>query len=127
MPWGRYEPVRATQTPNILIVDSEDGFREHICRCLARASYRCTGVADARAALGVLRESVVDVALLDAGDSSQDEGIWLAKRMRLESRALAVVLLTRTRSLDAAVDAMHVGVLDYLFKPFSADELLEVV
>ena len=47
--------------------------------------------------------------------------------MRLESRALAVVLLTRTRSLDAAVDAMQVGVLDYLFKPFSADELLEVV
>jgi putative two-component system response regulator len=87
----------------------------------------CTGVADAPSALGVLRDHIVDVALVDAGESSQDEGIWLAKRMRLESRAIALVLLTRTRSLDAAVDAMQVGVLDYLFKPFSADELLDVV
>jgi response regulator RpfG family c-di-GMP phosphodiesterase len=119
--------VSASQTPNILIVDSEASFREHLCTCLARASYRCTGVASARAALGVLRDSVVDVALLDAGDSTHDDGIWLAKRMRLESRALAVVLLTSTRNLDAAIDAMQVGVLDYLFKPFSSDELLEVV
>src|SRR4051812_21061081 len=110
--------------PNILIVERENGFRDHVCQCLARASYQCTGVADAHTALSVLRQSKVDVALLDAGDddASQDENLWLAKRMRLESRALAVVLLTRTRSLDAAVEAMQIGVLDYLFKPFSADE-----
>src|SRR5262249_56942085 len=50
-----------------------------------------------------------------------------AKGVRVEAGALAVVLVTSTRNLDAAIDAMQVGVLDYLFKPFSADELLEVV
>jgi response regulator RpfG family c-di-GMP phosphodiesterase len=114
-------------TPTILVVDDEPAVREYICECLTRrSSYRCTGVGDARAALAVARENHIDVALLDL-TMPNDDGVKLARDLRRSVRDLAVVLITGTRSFDAAVEAMRIGVLDYLLKPFAMPELLDAV
>jgi putative nucleotidyltransferase with HDIG domain len=113
--------------PNILVVDDEPAVREYICDCLTlRSSYRCTGVGDARAALAVARETSIDVALLDL-TMPDDDGVTLARRLRDEVRDLAVVLITGTQSFDVAVEAMRIGVLDYLLKPFAMPELIDSV
>jgi putative nucleotidyltransferase with HDIG domain len=112
---------------NILVVDGGADSREHTCGALARASYRCFGVVNATEALRVARDERVDVALVDLGDEADASTLWLARRLRDEVRDLAVVIVTGTPSLDAALDAMRVGVLDYLFTPFSEDDLIEAV
>ena len=113
--------------PHILVVDDEPTIRNYICECLAlRSSYRCTGAGDARAALEVARRTPIDVALLDLSIPDED-GVSLARRLRHEVRDLAVVLITGTQSFDAAVEAMRIGVLDYLLKPFALPELLDAV
>jgi response regulator RpfG family c-di-GMP phosphodiesterase len=113
--------------PNILVVDDEPAVRDYICECLTQRSlYRCTGVGDARTALAVARASPIDVALLDLSLPNED-GVSLARWLRREVRDLAVVLVTGTQSFDAAVEAMRIGVLDYLLKPFAMPELLDAV
>ncbi|MFI5177781.1 MAG: HD domain-containing phosphohydrolase [Vicinamibacterales bacterium] len=120
-------PAAAPFIPNILVVDDEPAVRDYICDCLTvRSSYRCTGVGDARAALAVARETSIDVALLDLAIPEED-GVTLARRLRDEVRDLAVVLITGTQSFDAAVEAMRIGVLDYLLKPFAMPELMDSV
>lgn len=122
-------PVRETAPfiPHILVVDDEPAVRNYICECLAlRATYRCSGAGDAREALEIARRTPIDVALLDLSIPEED-GVSLARRLRHEVRDLAVVLITGTQSFDAAVEAMRVGVLDYLLKPVALAELLDSV
>ena len=128
---GTASPAPGDETapfiPNILVVDDEPAVRNYICECLTlRSVYRCTGVGDGRAALEVARGTSIDVALLDLSIPEED-GVTLARRLRHEVRDLAVVLITGTQSFDAAVEAMRIGVLDYLLKPFTMPELLDSV
>jgi response regulator RpfG family c-di-GMP phosphodiesterase len=112
---------------NILVVHDSPEVRAHICECLGRqAAYRCTGVGSPGMALAVVREQAFDVALLDLSKPGAD-GVGLARRLRDEVRDLPVVLITGTQSFDAAVEAMRIGILDYLLKPFAMPELLEAV
>ena len=123
MPVGQTVPF----IPHILVVDDEPAVRNYICECLAlRSTYRCTGAGDAREALEIARRTPIDIALLDLSIPEED-GVSLARRLRHEVRDLAVVLITGTQSFDAAVEAMRIGVLDYLLKPFALPELLDAV
>src|SRR5438477_3908522 len=113
-------------TPNILVADGELSVREHICESLARESYRCLGVSGCQEALAVAQQLTLDVALLDLA-MPLDGGMALARQLRRDNRDLAVVLVTSTRSFDAAIEAMRIGVFDYLLKPITAPELVDVV
>lgn len=117
----------ATTPANILVLDGDADYREHTCAALARASHRCLAVVSAAEALQAARTEHVDVALLDLDDQPAANIPRLAKRLRDEVRDLAVVIATRVPSLDGAVEAMRAGVLDYLFKPFSEDDLVDAV
>ena len=47
--------------------------------------------------------------------------------MRTENRAIPVIMLTGTKSVKTAVDAMKLGAADYLSKPFDVEELQIVI
>ena len=119
--------VMSVVTGTILVMDGDAGFRESACGALARASHRCLGVDSPRDALAAARAEPVDVALLDSSTASEAGVLALARRLRDQVPNLAVVLLTWRGSLGAAIDAMRVGVFDYLFKPFDAEELVDAV
>jgi putative nucleotidyltransferase with HDIG domain len=119
-------PLTGTFVPKILVVDDEPAVRSYICECLALRAYECTGVGSAREALAVLDSAPVDVALLDVSMPHGD-GVALARSIRERTADVAVVLVTGSRSFETAVEAMRVGVLDYLLKPFAMPELLDAV
>ena len=113
--------------PRVLVVDDEPEIRDLICESLAlRSSYTCIGVGDPRQALRIAKEQSIDVALLDLAMPEED-GITLARKLRDTIADLPVVLVTGMQSFDAAVEAMRIGVLDYLLKPFSMPVLFDAV
>lgn len=121
------EPMTGSSTTNVLVVDAEPAMRAYICECLTRqASYRCTGVGSPQEAVDIARANTVDVALLDFSMPGEN-GFPLARLLRDEFRDLPVVLITGTRSFDAAVEAMRIGVLDYLLSPFALADLSDAV
>jgi response regulator RpfG family c-di-GMP phosphodiesterase len=117
----------AVLSPRILVVDDEPDVRDYICESLACLSgYSCIGIGDPRQAVAAAREHGADVALLDQSMPEED-GLTVARRLRDAIEDLPVVLITGTQSFDAAVEAMRIGVLDYLLKPFSMTDLFESV
>jgi response regulator RpfG family c-di-GMP phosphodiesterase len=113
--------------PRILVVDDEPAIRKYICESLERHSpCTCIGIENPRHAVDAAREHQIDVALLDLAMPEED-GISLARRLREQIRDLAVVMITGSQSFDAAVEAMRIGVLDYLLKPFEMGELFDTV
>jgi DNA-binding response OmpR family regulator len=69
----------------------------------------------------------VDVALLDVSQACDRRTANLARRLRDEIEDLGVVMVAETRSLEDLVDALRVGVVDYLAKPLAAGELADAV
>ena len=113
--------------PHVLIVGESSDHTTSICQSLASSPFRCSGATGSREALALARRSGVDVALLDVSGLEQAERLTLAQRLRNENQDLGVVLIAASRSLDDLVDALRLGIVDFLAKPVSAGELADAV
>ena len=110
----------------ILVLDDEAPIRDLFSEWLGRAGHRCLGAGSAEEALAVAADTPADVALLDLRRPGED-GVWLARELRQRQQDIAIIMATGARSFDAAVESMRLGVLDYLLKPFSRQELVAAV
>ncbi len=109
----------------ILIVDDEPSVREAL-RMVFKTDHEPLPAADGPAALTQLAEGPVDLVLLDVVMPGMD-GLEVLRAIRAAYPMLPVVMLTATRTVRTAVDAIKLGALDYLTKPFDVDELRLVV
>jgi two-component system, NtrC family, response regulator AtoC len=109
------------RSKRVLIVDDEPGVRESV-RMLLKDAYEPIAVGSAPEALSQLAAGSIDVVLLDIVMPGID-GLQLLEEIRARQPTLAVVMLTATKTVKTAVDAMKLGAFDYLTKPFDVDEL----
>ncbi len=111
---------------NILVVDDEEPFRRLLKKELARKGYAVEVASDGSEALRLLRDRSFDVILLDVVMPGVD-GVSLMKKLKEDSGAPAIVVLTGKATVETAVEAMKNGAFDYLTKPYKLDELVIVV
>jgi two-component system response regulator AtoC len=107
--------------PHVLVVDDEPGVRESL-RMLMKDDFDVTAVGDVDAALAVLDERPIDAVLLDLvmpGRTGLDFLRGLAER----SEVPPVLVLSATRTVATAVEAMKLGAADFVTKPFEIDAL----
>ncbi len=110
----------------ILVVDDEPSIRAELEEALQEAGYETEGAGDGRdAADRVLQESF-DLCLSDIRMPSMG-GIDLLKRIGETSPETMVILMTAHGELDTAIDALRLGAVDYLLKPFKIEELVAKV
>jgi DNA-binding NtrC family response regulator len=81
---------------------------------------------DAQEGLDVFRKDEPNLILLDVILPGTD-GLAVLQTLRLESKMTPVIMLTGTKSVKTAVDAMKFGAADYLSKPFDVDELRIII
>lgn len=106
-------------TANILIVEDQDGPREALAAIL-RPYYRiCT------AALRIVQEQPIDLVIEDVGLPDRN-GIDLLRDL-LSLRDMKVIVMTGAGTVQSANDALNLGAVAYLLKPFNVKELLELV
>ncbi|MBS0150662.1 MAG: sigma-54-dependent Fis family transcriptional regulator [Nitrospira sp.] len=109
----------------ILIVDDEQEALENCRRILSRVPYDCMVASDPNDALDMIERERPGLVLTDLRMPKLDgiEVLAAAKRM---DPAILVVLLTAHATVDTAVTAMRHGAFDYITKPFTSDELVQV-
>jgi len=111
---------------NILVVDDEEPFRRLLKKELTRKGYSVEATADGSEALRLLRNRSFDVILLDIVMPGVD-GISLMKKLKEDSEAPTIIVLTGKATVETAVEAMKNGAYDYLTKPYKLDELVIVI
>jgi DNA-binding NtrC family response regulator len=117
-----------TLTGSILLVDDEERILKTLGRALRGEGHRVVEAASARAAERLLADQTFDVLVVD-NLMPDRTGLDLIRDL-VSSGAGAdrpqIVMMTAHATVESAIEAMKLGAIDYLQKPFEVDELLVV-
>jgi two-component system response regulator AtoC len=102
----------------ILVADDEDGVRTFVAEALERDGHEVVQARDGAEALGAAREEPFDVVITDLRMPKMD-GMSLVRTLRTEQPDVELIVLTAFGDVATAVEAMKLGVFDYLQKPLS--------
>jgi DNA-binding NtrC family response regulator len=109
----------------VLLIDDEARIRASL-KTVLEPTYEIIQAADAQEGLDLFRKEAPHLVLLDVILPGTD-GLSVLQTMRAEDRTAPVIMLTGTKSVKTAVDAMKFGAADYLSKPFDVEELRLIV
>jgi DNA-binding NtrC family response regulator len=105
----------------VLVVDDEAGVRESL-RMLLHGECEVALAESADAALARIAEARPDLILLDLVMPGRS-GLELLEELRQQGQPPPVIVLTATKTVTTAVEAMKLGAADYVTKPFEVDAL----
>jgi DNA-binding NtrC family response regulator len=109
----------------ILVVEDEALLRKQLVAHLGRLGAEVTGAASLGAARQLLADQSLDFALVDV-NLPDGLGTQLL-REKVFSSQTGVIVMTANGGISGAVEAMRLGALDYLVKPFDPLELALVI
>lgn len=112
--------------PRILVVDDDKSLREFLEIFLIKEGYNVSCTKDGEKALKIMEEDTPDIVISDVRMPGID-GLQLLKTIKRGWPNLPVIMMTAFASLDTAVEAMKEGAWDYLTKPFSIEELRNIL
>ena len=107
----------------ILVVDDNPNLLELIKMRLESADYSVTATGEEAEALGVLKERVFDLCIVDLMLANGD-GLTLMEQIRAIHPDVPTIILTAHGTIESAVEAMRRGAYSYLTKPFEPSDLL---
>lgn len=110
---------------NLLVLDDEHGTRESLRLTLGRdhAVHLASTPAEA---LAVLSRETVDLLLLDVILPGQS-GIEVLRQVHATYPDLPVIMVSASTSIPPVVEAIRLGALDFVSKPFDVENLRHVV
>jgi len=115
----------------ILIVDDETSVRQTVREWLTQANLGCDIVdaSDAESALKLANQRTIDLAILDWNLGTGDDGLQLLQDLAAFHPDIVAIMITGFANLATPLDAMRMGVRDYLDKnhDFSRESLTKSV
>ncbi len=122
------QPVAETLTvtegarSKVLVVDDERSMRELLAIVLRREGYEVRLAENGQRAIETLQRESIDLLISDIKmpDMSGVEVLRTAKSIDQE---IVGIMITAHATTNTAVEALRLGALDYLYKPFDVDEL----
>ena len=110
----------------ILVVSDQADNAGVIAQQLLEAGFATTWVGDDAAAISALESEDFSLALLDVM-TPKANGIEVLSHIRDTGKNTAVIMMTSGCNENLAVEHVKGGVVDYLSKPFTADDMLQRV
>ncbi|MBI3852603.1 MAG: sigma-54-dependent Fis family transcriptional regulator [Verrucomicrobia bacterium] len=110
----------------LLIIDDEENIRKTTAVVLEGMGHETVGVETGTAALRQLEKASFDVAFLDL-KLNGESGLELLPELLKSSPQLDVVVFTAYASIETAVQAMRLGAIDYIPKPFTPEQIRQVI
>ena len=110
----------------ILVVDDEISMCDFLTVVLSNEGYTVKAFQDGEEALKVLEEEGFPCMITDLKMTKMD-GLEVLEKAREIVPDLGVVVITAYASLESAVEALRLGAMDYVTKPFKVDEIKIVI
>jgi len=118
---ARPAPVKPA-VARLLIVDDEQSMRDMLRIVLKRDGYDVQMAENGKRAIELLRRESFDLLVSDI-QMPDATGVDVLRVAKDVNRDIVVFMMTAFASTDTAVEAMRLGAVDYLTKPFNVDEL----
>ncbi|MGA1191460.1 MAG: sigma-54-dependent transcriptional regulator [Bdellovibrionota bacterium] len=110
---------------SILIVDDEESVRSSLA-LLFKTQFSVTTAADGEDAIRQFQGERPDLVLLDITMPRKD-GIETLQELHKLDQTVPIIMLSGGNTIRTAVQAMKIGAVDYLTKPFDVDELSSLI
>ncbi len=111
----------------ILIVDDQKSIRLTSAQAVRAEGHEAETADSGRVALLKLQEERYDLVLLDLRMEGEADGLDYLAQLQKISPGLPVVICTAHGSIGTAVEAMRRGAHDYLEKPFTPEQLRQLL
>ncbi len=126
-------PTQAIQLPeqergefHILVVDDELIVRDSLKEWLAEEGFSVDMAASGSEALDQLTKQTYHLMLLDIKMPGMD-GVEVLQKAKESLPDLNVIMMTAYATVETAVEAMKIGALEYLIKPFDPETMVPMV
>ncbi|MBN2852833.1 MAG: response regulator [Clostridia bacterium] len=110
----------------ILIVDDEKNIRMTINSCLDKEKYQVDIAINGEEGFEKLTSDMYDLVLLDIKMPGMS-GLELLRKVRDYQIKTDVVMMTAYGTVENAVEAMKLGAIDFMSKPFTPNEIRNIV
>lgn len=110
----------------ILIVDDEKNIRMTLTQCLKHQEYDIEIAINGDEALNMLLEGSFDLVLLDIKMPGLT-GMQVLEQIRQRGSKVDVIMMTAYGTIEKAVEAMKLGAVDFISKPFTPEMIREIV
>jgi CheY-like chemotaxis protein len=111
--------------PTVLVVDDGSQIRDLLVRWISGDGHQVREAPTAEAALDAMQIAAADIILCDVHMPGEG-GLWLTGQLRSRFPETAIVLATSDRSVSSQM-TLQPGVVEYLAKPFTREEVLKAV
>jgi DNA-binding NtrC family response regulator len=111
---------------NIAVVDDKEILRESLAATLSREDHTVTTFEDPVAACAEIKSGRYELALTDLKMPRMD-GLTLIRDVRASGCETPIIMMTAFATVPTAVEAMKLGAVDYVQKPFDADAVAVLV
>lgn len=110
----------------ILVVDDEPGMREGLGKALGFEGFSIETAKGGTEAVHMIKDTDIDLAFVDLKLPDID-GCEVARRTSGNGgKHTSVVIMTAYATVETAVNAMKIGVADYIKKPFDNSDLISI-
>lgn len=113
------------QTMTVAIVDDEPDMRESISQWLSLSGFHTETFPSAEEALKAIGPDWPGVVISDIRMPGMDGMVFL-KRLMGQDSGLPVIMITGHGDVPMAVEAMRLGAMDFMEKPFNPDRMTEL-
>lgn len=110
----------------VLVADDDEVFQGILAEAVQDAGGEVTLAPDGMAALECLAEADFDILITDLNMPRMD-GLALLQQVRAIYPHILAILITGFGSLESAIEALRLGVYDYLQKPFRGEQVAVTV
>ena len=117
---------QAERAARILVIDDEEVVHVSLARILGRRGHTVDATLKAQDGLELLQHEQYDLVITDLMMPEMN-GLELLAAMKIHELAVPVLMITGYPTIKTALQALRLGAVDYLAKPFTRTELLAPV
>ena len=110
----------------VLIVDDEPSIRKTTGMAVETMGHEVVAVPNGARALKMLEEGAFELCFLDV-NLGTDDGLVVLEKLLKAQPSLVVVMFTAYANISTAVEAMRRGAFDFIPKPFTPDQIRQVL
>ena len=118
--------ANGNQKSRLLLIDDDPSVLESFKRWLENEGYQLYTAASKEEALTVLKEQNIAVCLIDL-KMDEEDGLQISAQLKKVDSLLKIIIITGYPSYETAIDAMKMGVFDYVSKASESKDILKKI